>query len=555
MSTSVVTGGAGFLGSHLCEALLGADHRVICVDNLETGSLANIEHLRGRGVRLPAARPDAARRDRRAGRLRLPPREPGEPDRLPAPAAADAQGRLVRHAQRARPREGEARPVPARLDERGLRRPAGAPAARDLLGARQPDRPARRLRRGEALRRGADDGLPPPAGRRHGDRAHLQHLRPADAAARRPRDPDLHPPGARGEAADRVRRRLPDAELLLRRRPRPRADPARRVGRAPARQHRQPDRDDPARARRGRRPRDRLVEPDRVRGAAGRRSPGAPARHHARPAAPRLGSPRSSSTRACGARSRRSAGTQPLRRARCDRGRGSSCRGPRRRVHGARRSKFIQKGIYDDAQILYGNPDKVFPSLPQLEHQADPRQPLVGRARTAVARGKPANPANPADPAYDWATYDRTVRYAYAYEMAPIFTVIGTPSWANASAGWNAAPTKPADLQAFVTAAARRYSGTYRLPDGTSAGRVRNWIAWNEPNNPVFLKPQYVRSGSKWVMQSAEGLRPDVQRRRQGGESGQPRRTRSPAASPRRAATTSRARSARPSRRSPSCGR
>ncbi|MSO96434.1 MAG: SDR family oxidoreductase [Thermoleophilia bacterium] len=47
MPTTVVTGGAGFLGSHLCEALLARDHRVICVDNLETGSLANIEHLRG----------------------------------------------------------------------------------------------------------------------------------------------------------------------------------------------------------------------------------------------------------------------------------------------------------------------------------------------------------------------------------------------------------------------------------------------------------------------------------------------------------------------------
>jgi dTDP-glucose 4,6-dehydratase len=47
MPTSVVTGGAGFLGSHLCEALLGRGHRVVCVDNLETGSLANIEHLRG----------------------------------------------------------------------------------------------------------------------------------------------------------------------------------------------------------------------------------------------------------------------------------------------------------------------------------------------------------------------------------------------------------------------------------------------------------------------------------------------------------------------------
>ncbi len=47
MTTSLVTGGAGFLGSHLCDHLLEHGHRVICVDNLETGSLANIEHIRG----------------------------------------------------------------------------------------------------------------------------------------------------------------------------------------------------------------------------------------------------------------------------------------------------------------------------------------------------------------------------------------------------------------------------------------------------------------------------------------------------------------------------
>jgi dTDP-glucose 4,6-dehydratase len=46
MPTSLVTGGAGFLGSHLCEALLTKGHRVICLDNLESGSLANIEDLR-----------------------------------------------------------------------------------------------------------------------------------------------------------------------------------------------------------------------------------------------------------------------------------------------------------------------------------------------------------------------------------------------------------------------------------------------------------------------------------------------------------------------------
>jgi dTDP-glucose 4,6-dehydratase len=47
MPTAVVTGGAGFLGSHLCDHLLGKGYRVISVDNLDTGSLQNVEHLRG----------------------------------------------------------------------------------------------------------------------------------------------------------------------------------------------------------------------------------------------------------------------------------------------------------------------------------------------------------------------------------------------------------------------------------------------------------------------------------------------------------------------------
>ena len=46
MPTCLVTGGAGFLGSHLCDELLKRGHRVICVDNLDTGSLTNIEHIR-----------------------------------------------------------------------------------------------------------------------------------------------------------------------------------------------------------------------------------------------------------------------------------------------------------------------------------------------------------------------------------------------------------------------------------------------------------------------------------------------------------------------------
>src|SRR6266571_5566505 len=47
MPTAVVTGGAGFLGSHLCDHLISQGFHVICVDNLDTGSLQNVEHLRG----------------------------------------------------------------------------------------------------------------------------------------------------------------------------------------------------------------------------------------------------------------------------------------------------------------------------------------------------------------------------------------------------------------------------------------------------------------------------------------------------------------------------
>ena len=45
MPTCVVTGGAGFIGSHLCDHLLEQGHRVLCIDNLDTGSLDNIRHI------------------------------------------------------------------------------------------------------------------------------------------------------------------------------------------------------------------------------------------------------------------------------------------------------------------------------------------------------------------------------------------------------------------------------------------------------------------------------------------------------------------------------
>jgi dTDP-glucose 4,6-dehydratase len=49
--TAVVTGGAGFLGSHLCDYLLEQNYLVVCIDNLETSSLENLEHIRDDGFR------------------------------------------------------------------------------------------------------------------------------------------------------------------------------------------------------------------------------------------------------------------------------------------------------------------------------------------------------------------------------------------------------------------------------------------------------------------------------------------------------------------------
>lgn len=46
-TVSVVTGGAGFLGSYLCDRLIAEGHIVICIDNLITGNIANIAHLSG----------------------------------------------------------------------------------------------------------------------------------------------------------------------------------------------------------------------------------------------------------------------------------------------------------------------------------------------------------------------------------------------------------------------------------------------------------------------------------------------------------------------------
>ena len=171
-------------------------------------------------------------------------------------------------------------------------------------------------------------------------------------------------------------------------------------------------------------------------------------------------------------------------------------------VPAASASRYLQHGIFDDTQINYGNPDVVFPQLKQLRTQLI-RVNLSWGGPTGVAKRKPVNPMNPNDPAYNWSVYDRTVFYAQQYGMKVVFAILATPSWANGAKGVNVAPRSALDLERFATAAARRYSGSFRTAEGRILPPVRQWLAWNEPNNPAFLRPQYVQVNGKPVIQSA----------------------------------------------------
>ena len=220
---ALITGGAGFVGSHLCEALLERGDEVHVVDNLSTGC--------DRQRRAPEAEPALPLHDRQraqragAGRARrprgrgLPPgrrrgraadrREPGQHDRDQRP----------RHRDGAEARQQEAQEGAAHLHLRGLRqgqrralprgrRPRDGPDLQGPLELRlqQGDRrvPGARLPQGEAAAGGG--GAP------------LQHRRPAPDRPLRDGDPELRQAGPARQPDHGVRRRHADALLHLRER-------------------------------------------------------------------------------------------------------------------------------------------------------------------------------------------------------------------------------------------------------------------------------------------------------------------------------------------------
>jgi hypothetical protein len=165
---------------------------------------------------------------------------------------------------------------------------------------------------------------------------------------------------------------------------------------------------------------------------------------------------------------------------------------------GAARGMLV--GLLDEA-ALYDEPTSVFPLMEQARTQVL-RLNLYWGGRIGVADRRPARATDPADPAYDWTLYDRTVNYAAQHKIRILFSIYGTPAWANGGAGLNVPPRAIADLNNFAYAAAKRYSGLYPASDGRALPAVKLWMAWNEPNLSIGLKTQYRRVGGRWIMQS-----------------------------------------------------
>jgi hypothetical protein len=159
-------------------------------------------------------------------------------------------------------------------------------------------------------------------------------------------------------------------------------------------------------------------------------------------------------------------------------------------------------GLYDQGQTLYGNPGTTFAAFRELHVQVL-RLNLNWGGPNGVAHTRPTNPGDPNDPAYEWGPYDQAAERASQSGIQLLFVIVGTPLWENRT-GSNRAPKNATDLRNFALAAATRYSGHWLTSDGAPIPAVHLWAAWNEPNNPVFLTPQYTRVGSRWVIQSAD---------------------------------------------------
>ena len=280
MPTAVVTGGAGFLGSHLCEYLLGKKYRVLCVDNLESSTLENLEHLRDDDFvfvnhdmvdYLEVAEPVDVVYHLAALASPI--------DYLRQPLHSLKVGSYGTHHALGLAKWKRARFLLFSTSE-VYGDPLVHPQPESYWGNVNPIGPrgvydeAKRYAEAVTMayhtQQGVDTAIVRifntygPRMRSHDGRAIPTFMRQALENA---------PITVFGQGAA-------DAELLLRRRPDPRPAPVGRERRAPTGQPRQPERVFDSRACANSYPSHIVKERDRLRGAARGRSPGSPARHH-----------------------------------------------------------------------------------------------------------------------------------------------------------------------------------------------------------------------------------------------------------------------------------
>ena len=105
-------------------------------------------------------------------------------------------------------------------------------------------------------------------------------------------------------------------------------------------------------------------------------------------------------------------------------------------------SSSLRVGIFDDGVVALRRARHRLPPAREDRHEAAARQPLVG-GPGPPCRDEQAAATRPTRTirAYNWDTYDRTVRFAIVNGIEPVFSIVGTPPWANAAKGWNVAPT------------------------------------------------------------------------------------------------------------------
>lgn len=182
----LVTGGAGFIGSHLCERLLADGHEVVAVDNFVTGNRQNVEHL------LHNPQFHLIRHD-----ITFPYFEevdciynlacPSAPVYYMHDPVMALKTSLVGSINVLEVAKRDAGPHRTRLLLESIRPDPVGPRPGRVPRQREPGRRTQRLRRGQTRRRIAFYGLPQPVRRRHADRPAVQRLRPAYGVERRPK--------------------------------------------------------------------------------------------------------------------------------------------------------------------------------------------------------------------------------------------------------------------------------------------------------------------------------------------------------------------------------